>query len=333
MPEPDTKRLVVRCTVFEDRLDRAYFYEDRELPFEEVEKEIASFRRRYNRGNRKPLDVWVYEDDEEERVVLNLFQERPRQSQYVFSKRIDDGEDSGTPSVTTVANYPVKAIRLSMQNRDDVAELRLSKSAKDNGWTGVLEDLMEKAFGVSNALDDAHKHRSEKVDRIVSSAVEAATEPGADENDDEGDAVTDEVEEVLSRQLGETFDNAVEAREDADDEHGLKSEEFREIADNIEPVGFRIRDGDVIEEIEMTAQTTLEDALDSEPGARDMLESQLAEANPKATVGIKCRVTLPEGRIETFVLEDGMPKPAKSGLSREMQHVLNEVFYDDTPNN
>lgn len=330
MPEADVKRLVARGTLFEDRRDRAYFYENREFPFDEVDKRIESFRRRYNRRNRKPLDIRVYEDDEEERVVLHLFQEKARQAQYVFSKRTDEGEDSGPPSVKTVSSYPVKAIRLRLQNRDDVAELRLSKSAENTGWSGVLEDLMEKAFGVTNALDDAHKHRSELVDQIVSSAVEAASDS---EEDDEEDDESPDVEEVISTQIEEAVDEAVVEREEADDEHGFDSEELRERAEDIEPVGFRIKDGAIIEEIELTAQTTLEDALDSEPGARDMLESQLAEADSDVTVGIKCRATLPDGRVESFVLEEGMPQPARSGLSREMQHVLNAVFDDDTTDN
>lgn len=333
MPDADVKRLVARGTLFEERRDRAYFYEKRDFPFDEVDTRIDSFRRRFNRRNRKPLDIRVYEDEEEERVVLHLFQEKARQAQYVFSKRTDEGEDSGPPSVTTVSSYPVKAIRLGLQNREEVAELRLSKSAENNGWTGVLEDLMEEAFGVSNALDDAHKHRSEKVDKIVSSAVEAASDGGEDEDDTDEDEGAQDVEEVISSQIEDAVEEAVEAREEADDEHGFDSKELRERAEDIEPVGFRIRDGDVIEEFELTAQTTLEDALDSEPGARDMLESQLADADSGVTVGIKCRTTLPDGRVETFVLEDGMPRPARSGLSREMQHVLNAVFDDDTSDN
>jgi hypothetical protein len=331
IPDADVKRLVARGTLFENRRDRAYFYENREFPFDEVDTRIDSFRRRYNRRNRKPLDIQVYEDEEEERVVLHLFQEKARQAQYVFSKRTGEGEVSGPPSVTTVSSYPVKAIRLRLQNREGVAELRLSKSAENNGWTGVLEDLLEKAFGVSNALDDAHKHHSEKVDEIVSSAMEVASDGGEDDAD-EAEASQD-VEEVISAQIDDAVEEAVEAREEADDEHGFDSEELRERAENIEPVGFRIRDGDVIEEFELTAQTTLEDALDSEPGARDILESQLADAESEVTVGIKCRATLPDGRVETFVLEDGMPRPARSGLSREMQHVLNAVFDDDTTDN
>lgn len=329
MPEREVNRLVARGTLFEDRRDRVYFYEERGLPLDEVDKRIGKFRRRYNRRNRKALDIRVYEDETEERVVLHLFQERPRQVQYVFSKRTGDDEP-GPPSVTTVPNYPVKAIRLRLQNRDGVGELRLSKSAENNGWTGVLEDLMDASFGVSNALDDSRKHRSETVDQIVSSAVETASQ-----SEDEEDAEDDEsesVEEVISTQLSEAVDEAVEAREESDNEEGFDAEELRKRA-NFDPVGFRVKNGEVIEEIELTAQTTLEDALNREPGVRDMLESQLSDADSDVTVGIKCRARLPDGRVETFVLEDGMPQPAHSGLSREMQHVLNAVFDDDTPDN
>lgn len=224
----------------------------------------------------------------------------------------------------------MKAIRLRLQNRDGVGELRLSKSAENNGWTSVLEDLMEDSFGMSNALDDARKHRSEKVDQIVSSAVETASQSEDEENaeDDESESV----EEVISTQISEVVDEAVEAREESDDKRGFDAEELRERA-NFDPVGFRVKNGEVIEEIELTAQTTLKDALDREPGVRDMLESQLSDADSDVTVGIKCRATLPDGRVETFVLEDGMPRPAHTGLSREMQHVLNAIFDDESPDN
>lgn len=329
MPEREVNRLVARGTLFEDRRDRMYFYEERELPLDEIDKRIDKFRRRYNRRNRKALDIRMYEDEAEKRVVLHLFQERPRQVQYVFSKRVGDDEP-GPPSVTTAPNYPVKAIRLRLQNRDGVGELRLSKSAENNGWTGVLEDLMEDSFGVSKALDDARKHRSEKVDQIVSSAVETASQSEDEENaeDDESESV----EEVISTKISEAVDEAVEAREKSDEERGFNAEELRERA-NFDPVGFRVKNGEVIEEIELTAQTTLKDALDREPGVRDMLESQLSDADSDVTVGIKCRATLPDGRVETFVLEDGMPRPAHSGLSREMQHVLNAVFDDESSDN
>jgi hypothetical protein len=325
-PEKETVQnydlLDAKTLLFHDNPGRT-FYHTEPLPLKEsyIERKCSELSRRLSASGRnfhaQPLYI------EENEAFVTLYWERNRNPEMIFSERLPrDHPNYGTSGVTHRAAYPVKTISLKIKNTDGEATILFSKSIQ--GWTTKLKRFFDYVFKLDDPFDTLEKKRDSGVDQVLSAARQAATQ-SEDDEDNEEDSET--VFEAASRELNELREASVEkTREEKGDD---AAEELNNRYETIEPSGLiveNVRDT-LTSEFSVKSDSTLEEWMDRNPGARDIIESEVANAG-EGSLALRFRAHLTsEDEFDEFVMRDGYWE-TESGrrVPEQTRELLNQLL-------
>lgn len=261
----------------------------------ELSRSLSASRRNFDAN---PLYI---EDGEE--AVVKLYWERNRNPEMIFSDRLPDTHpNAGQSGITHRAAYPVKTITLKFENSEDGTKVFFSKSR--NGWTTKLKQFFDEVFGIEEPFNTLKTKRDAGVDRVVDAVRQAAVESDEDEEGEDSEE-NESVFEAAAREMSELREASVEEARKEEGEDA--AEELDELYQTIEPSGLiveNVRDT-LTREFSVKSDSTLEDWMNQNPGAREIIESEVANAEDESlALRFRARLTSEDG-FDEFVLKDG----------------------------
>jgi hypothetical protein len=292
--------LDAKTLLFHDNPGRT-FYHSEPLPLEEpyIKRKCSELSKKLSDSGRnfqaKPLYI------QENEAFVKLYWERNRNPEMIFSERLPrDHPNAGHSGVTHRAAYPVKTISVKIKNTDEDATILFSKTTRT--WKTKLRRFFDQTFNLNDPFKTLEKKRDSGVDQVLSAARQAAAQ---NEDDEDREEESDTVFEAATRELNELREASVEkAREEEGDD---AAEELNERYATIEPSGLIIENvrETLTSEFSVKSDSTLEEWMDRNPGAREIIESEVANAD-EGSLALRFRAHLTsEDEFDEFVMKDG----------------------------
>jgi hypothetical protein len=292
-----------------------------------LERKCSELSRTLSRTQRNfHADVLHVEEGKE--AVVKLYREINRTPEMIFSERLpDDHPNADASGVTHRPAYPIKTISMRIENSENRAQVSFSESR--SGWTPQLKDFFTHVFNIDNPFSTLEQERSESVDRIIGAVREAVVSEQEDNEDEAGELDTKSAFEAVDEELDAVREETVEqTREEEDDDI---AEELDEKYGSIEPTGIIVRDVEdtLTAELSVKSDSTLEEWMERNAGARDIIESEVANAND-GEIGLRFRARITsDDDYDEFVLRDGRWE-TESGrkVPEQTREVLDRLFSD-----
>ncbi|MFC6734456.1 hypothetical protein [Haladaptatus sp. DYSN1] len=312
-----------KTLLFHKNAGRAFDYSE-QLPLQEdyLERKCSELSRTLS-ASRRNFHANLLHVEEGKQAIVKLYWERNRTPEMIFGDRLPDiHPKAGTSGIAHRAAYPIKTISLKIENGDDGARVFFSKST--SGWTKKLKRFFSHVFGIDDPFNTLEEKRNESVDRIIGAVREAATNDREDFDDDEE---SESVFEAVQREVDGVREETVEqARDEEGDE---VAEELGERYESIEPTGIIVRNvrDTLTAEFSVKSDSTLEEWMDRNPGAREIIESEVANAE-EGSIGLRFRARLTSGdEFDEFVLQDGHWE-TESGrrVPEQTREILDRLF-------